>query len=862
TLGEICGALQPTAPATAGAEASLLATVAEKTGYPVEMLHLDMDLEADLGIDSIKRVEILAGMEERHPGLSRVAPDQVGALRTLRQVVQALSGPSAAPSPAPEPPPVQASLQRSVLRLRPATGSGGALELAPGTSLVVWDPSSELGPALVAELNSRGIPARTEPDGEALGGLILLGNGSHLKEAFRLVQSHARALREAAASGGALLATVSRMDGRFGHSGRGDALSGGLAGLPRTVAHEWPGVQCRILDVPGDWPEAARAVAEELAGGGPLEVALSPDGRMEPVAEPVPAGASQPPSLNPEDVVVVTGGARGVTAAVALALARHCRPTLALLGRSPEPFPEPDWMQGLATEAEVKRGIAKERNGSLRPTDLEDSYRRYAANREVQTTLEEIRRTGARVAYYSVDVRDREALARTLERVRADLGPVRGVIHAAGVLADRRLEEKKPEQFDAVFDTKVEGARNLLELTRPDDLSLLLFFSSVTARFGRPGQVDYCMANEVLNRLAHREALLRPAARVASLGWGPWDGGMVNAGLAREFARLGVGLIGLEQGAEALLAELTAPRDEVELLLGSGLPAPPEPRQTPVLELMLSVGDFPFLESHVLSGRPVLPVAMMLEWFAHAALHAHPGLRFVGVEDLAVFSGVSVENGSRPVAISAGTVESRDAFTVVPVELVDPSSGRVHARARVFLSAELPSAPDSPPPDGLAERSFPAAPEEIYSRLLFHGPHFHAIGGLEGISGKGLVASLSAAPRPSHWMAEPPRSEWVSDPLALDGVLQLGILWCREELGKPSLPSRIGSYRQFQTRFPRDGVRAELRVQRHGPNQLVADVTLLDAQDRPVAAFTGLEWTADASLEGSFRATELAPGGR
>ena len=62
---------------------ALLEVVAEKTGYPVEMLNLSMDLEADLGIDSIKRVEILAAIEEKVPGLPKVASDQMGALRTL-----------------------------------------------------------------------------------------------------------------------------------------------------------------------------------------------------------------------------------------------------------------------------------------------------------------------------------------------------------------------------------------------------------------------------------------------------------------------------------------------------------------------------------------------------------------------------------------------------------------------------------------------------------------------------------------------------------------------------------------------------------------------------------------------------------
>jgi acyl carrier protein len=68
----------------------LLSVVSEKTGYPVEMLDLDMQLDSDLGIDSIKRVEILSGMQERLPDQPTVAADRLGSLRTLRDVLQLL----------------------------------------------------------------------------------------------------------------------------------------------------------------------------------------------------------------------------------------------------------------------------------------------------------------------------------------------------------------------------------------------------------------------------------------------------------------------------------------------------------------------------------------------------------------------------------------------------------------------------------------------------------------------------------------------------------------------------------------------------------------------------------------------------
>ena len=106
-------------------------------------------------------------------------------------------------------------------------------------------------------------------------------------------------------------------------------------------------------------------------------------------------------------------------------------------------------------------------------------------------------------------------------------------MHGAGVLADKFILDKTAEQFNSVFDTKVSGLRNILSELDLPRLKLLALYSSSTARFGRTGQCDYAMANEVLNKTARLLERRLPDCRVASFNWGPWDGGMVNDGLAK-----------------------------------------------------------------------------------------------------------------------------------------------------------------------------------------------------------------------------------------------------------------------------------------------------------------------------------------
>ena len=134
------------------------------------------------------------------------------------------------------------------------------------------------------------------------------------------------------------------------------------------------------------------------------------------------------------------------------------------------------------------------------------------------------------------------------------------------MLADRLITDKSREQFAAVYGTKVAGLRSLFAATAEDDLRFIALFSSTTGRFGRTGQVDYAVANEVLNKLAQDEARRRPGCRTVSINWGPWDGGMVTPALKKVFAGEGIGLIGLAEGGDFLVREIAATDAPVEIV--------------------------------------------------------------------------------------------------------------------------------------------------------------------------------------------------------------------------------------------------------------------------------------------------------
>jgi len=899
---------------SASIAASLLEVVSEKTGYPAEMLDLDMELDADLGIDSIKRVEILSALEGSLPGMPEVKSEHLGAFQNLRQVVEFLASGSAAveqaeepdihASEASEPAPDEApgpaypehtgaplnGIQRSAVRSVPLNGPAEreSFTLTEGAEIWISDDGTDLAPALSDGLNRLGYRPRIVdlaesaelPSSSDLEGLVVLSPPSaasdqFLKHAFKAIQLTGPALRRAGEEREACLVTVSRLDGEFGLNGlhpRNDPASGGLAGLTKTAAHEWPEVNCKALDVTADLEDQESGVAailDEMFRPSPTEVGVSNHGRHTLEMDPSPLSqTSDPLPLERGDVVVVTGGARGITARVALSLAQAFQPTLVLLGRSCEPHPEPDWLQGLSAEPEIKRAILGRSGDDATPRRVADDYRAVLSNREMNENLAKMEAAGARVLYRSVDVRDPAAVEAVIREAREEAGPIRGLIHGAGVLADRLIEEKTEEQFDLVYRTKVSGFRFLLKALEAEELKVLVTFSSTTARFGRKGQVDYAVANEVLNKLAQQQARLRPNCRVRSINWGPWEGGMVTPALKKIFESEGVGLISPDAGADYLVQEISrGPGQPVEIVVlggngngGARVEPPPSRDLELALERSVSPEDHPVLKSHVIGGRAVLPAAIMVEWLAHAALHGNPGLAFHGFDGLRVLNGVNFDGvAPQSLRLLAGKAQKTAEHYIVPVELrgLRPDgSEALHSRADVVLADALPR--DVPSPAVLELPYDSTRTTEVYDQgSLFHGDDLRGIENVEACSTEGIIAQIAPAPRPANWMQRPPRGTWLADPLALDCSFQMMILWSFQEYGCGSLPCSVGAYRQYQRRFDRGGTRVVARVKTHSSHRAVADIEFLDREGKLVARMNDCECVIDGTLNDAFRSNRL-----
>jgi len=546
---------------TASLDELVLAIISEHTGYPRDILAPNMDLEADLGIDSIKRVQILAAVAEKRPDLPVIEAPAMAGIRTIGAIIAFLNKDESKPATS-----MTGVTRIGLIETEAPEVEHGSAAIVAGAKLAIVGCSDGIGLALASQLQSHGIDARVSGDipGDTEGTVYLDFEAkddsdghiaTYAQRAFAAAKSFASSK---GVQGGSL----------FMVQARGSAWHGGMSGLARTLALEYPGCMTRTIEVetgPRSAAEIAGAIAKEILSGNTGDALfVDASGRRTIWRETeLPLnGNSDPSLLAGRPVLVVSGGARGVMSSCLTALAKVAPLRAALLGRTPL-TPEPAEVTGVETADAIKAALfsaAKSRGESPTPRELASLTRLILSNREIARTLESLQKLGSETMYVAADVTDSAATEAAMIEVRKRWQQIDILIHAAGVLADKRIADKTPEQFMQVYGPKVLGLRSLLSATKDDPLRFICLFSSVAGRYGNAGQADYAMANAAMNQIAREEASRRSSrCIVRSLNWGPWDGGMVTPELRELFASKGVPVMPVTDGVAAFVRELHHP---------------------------------------------------------------------------------------------------------------------------------------------------------------------------------------------------------------------------------------------------------------------------------------------------------------
>lgn len=424
---------------------------------------------------------------------------------------------------------------------------------------------------------------------------------------------------------------------------------GGAASFARSLFLEMPDVETCVVDVPLNHPSAVDWVLQEAdCAEGFVEAHYDEDGcRTEPRLVLFDGEAKiESVPVDSNDVLLISGGGKGIVAECAIALAKRTGAKLALLGRS-----DPD----------------------------EDS--------ELAGNLSRMRDKGISFDYLTVDITDKDAVNRAVSETQSRLGPITGILHGAGTNQPQLLSSLDEETFSRTLAPKQQGVCNLLAAIEPEKLKLFIAFGSLIARTGLRGEADYAVANEMLGRITSQWQAAHPDCLCLNIEWSVWAGvGMgQRLGVVDALARQGITPISIDQGVEILLNLLTCRPPCVSVVVTGRFAQSPtarfEHKDLPLLRFLekprvhypgveivaeaeLSADSDPYFSDHVYQGRRLFPAVMGLEAMAQVVKALVTGDESPILEDVK-FDRPIILPADKPLTIRiAALARSRDRIEV------------------------------------------------------------------------------------------------------------------------------------------------------------------------------------------------------
>jgi 8-amino-7-oxononanoate synthase len=791
-------AAEPVAPPDANDDrvrTAIFTSVARISAFPPEAIKPAQTLAGDLGFDSLMTVELDGDIHKAFPGAGGLPRTLLSAQTTVQDIVEHVARAVAQPH-APAAPVLSpilgemASEGRELLPFAPSFAESPLVNQATaGDSLprrlLITRDTLGVADALAKLLNDDGHEAVVGEPGDPLAGiggvihLAPLGRAeAELGPSFRaILETHRIARAQAASAAGGMLVVA---------TAGSDEVDAALAGYMKSLARERTDelVKCVELRPDEGAPALAHALFAELrSGNASAEVRWAAGTRYEPDLQPAPAG--EPVEIGQGDVVLVTGGTRGIGLKLAHALAGNGA-AVALAGRTP-----PSAMPAGAV------------------------FVKWDVTRPAGAALDE---------------------------ARARLGRFTAVVHAAGITEDAAAADASEESAERVLATKVGGFWGAVLATMEDPVRAVVAVSSWAGRFGNAGQSSYAAANAALSHAAAALPRKRAGVRAVSLEFPPWEGTAMVAKippLARAaLADQGVPFIDDAAGLAAFWGALRAGWTGPILLAHQR----PERRVAHKLRFRISRAEHPYLEDHQLAGQPVLPLAAALDLAAYAALEASgtaggPLL----VRDFRLRQPIRIADAAQVTVSVSGTGE-------LGVSLSSAPEGAPHAFSRppaytAFVSplADVGPAMSSavPAPPRAGKPDLPMTLEEFYGGFTFHGPRMRAIESIEQISPQGIVGWVRGS-RPADWQRKPSRPSWTVDPLALDGAFQLAAYWAWSHLQRAGFPIGIEEYVQLAP-LGEGPVRATLTLEQSAGDMVRGTIILESRDGRVVAVARGVQ---------------------
>jgi len=853
------------APTHAGHEDAwqvLCRVIARMTGFGEDSLQPDMRLVDDLNLDSIKAggavAEVISqlGLGGRLDPTERIGA-RIGEIAEWLQSAHAATAPMPPATAAGPRPSLVADTEEAigwarayVLELEADDGHDDNASIDLHGTLIflqIGDTEHGLAAAMTVHLTAAG--AQIVRDEAELAGarvdhcLVVLprhdaaAHGTRAEDVPALIAPLHRAVEG-----------MQRMDCRsvaflqfgLGQDARGETPAHTLAGscaqaFAASVHLEQPGWAVRVLDFDTDARDADIAcqvsAALDLQGGYRAQHIDRHGQRWRFVPRVLESAALPPRAIewSGSDLVLVTGGAKGITAELACAFAREHGVRLILLGSTP-----------------------------LRSGE--------AASAEIEATLARFDACGLDAHYHACDLGDRAAVVRMVEEVQRRHGAITGIVHGAGSNRPRRTEQVSPAQALQEIRPKLCGLLNLCEAVRAQPPKMIVALGSIIGVTGMPGNAWYAFSNQVLDQALAQFHRHHPGTEVLTLAYSVWSevGMGARLGSVHRLAQQGVTGIATAEGVERFLELLRGRPPARQVIVAGRLqgldtwqpdrsalrrPARFLERVTvfePGVELVarthLSLERDLYLRDHYYRGVHLFPTVLGLEAMTQAALAVagHAG------EDSYRIEAIRLE---RPIVVDADRdteIEIRawvrprlraDAPQQIEVGIRTGQSGfrRDHFAAVVVLEALKPAKNTTlPRPREPLAQLDPST--DLYGGLLFQGALFQRLAQVFDLDSDGAQTRIVRHDGDRYFADTLPAALSTGDPAFRDSLLQAAQL---SEQGQ-YLPIGIDRIDIHDRRATRQGsFHVSSRVLARTGDTLVCEVTAYDDDGHIVERLQG-----------------------
>ena len=538
----------------------VLECIASKSGYDIHELDLDYELEADLGVDTVKQAEILSELREtlQIPKETELVLAEVPTIRSLITWCEHTLS-------------IHVGTTMRTTRSEPShSATSDSINSIP-TPIQLEKPTKIIPHLLATRWVSSPI---LQEQHLGLSNITILGDEFKNKHLYKSLQRHNLhqsdnpqiiidrcqnaeesflCAKQYDATSSSIRHWICLLESPT-HASANIVEKGGRAGVAKAIRREWPNCTARVIWVSPKLStnQLADIIMKELSAVDTItEIHYTQDKRscLQLTKENFPPRLSH--SL---PNVVLSGGGRGITAEIAKTLAKRGTKKLFLLGRTP---PGTSILNLDRSKTEITEHLQQQFE-KVTPIMVQEALQPLIHAEEVRHNIEIMESFGAEVHFYSVDVRKLESVQQAFAEIHSICDSIDLVVHGAGTEESRLLKDKDLAAFRRVYIPKVQGALNILQVIKGN--TFFLSMGSIAGRFGNQGQVDYAAANDAVAHICQQ----RPYS--LHISWSAWDdvGMAVRGGMQSILQKRGIDLLpaqfSADQAINLVLAEVCGER--------------------------------------------------------------------------------------------------------------------------------------------------------------------------------------------------------------------------------------------------------------------------------------------------------------